>query len=118
MSREFGSYTAGYFHQQIETAANDCLAGRDQLTKLWGEFLREFQPIAYAISSSEECDSGPEYPIMETMQHLPAMIKRMDNIEQFMNTYKRVAEEAVKKQALAKCHKQAVCNAKEFDKKG
>ena len=96
MSREFGSYISGYFHQQIEQGAKDCLAGRDDITKLWGEFLEAFYPIAYAIASSEESDSGPDYPIIETMHQLPELKRKLDAIAEFIEPFSRVAEEAVR----------------------
>lgn len=42
MSREFGSYVNGYFHSQMEQAAEDCKNGDYPLTKVWGNFLKEF----------------------------------------------------------------------------
>ncbi len=75
MSREFGSYETGYFHYQMSNATSDCLGGSDELTRLWGKFFAEFEPIAYAIASSEAGDSGPA-------------------IEAYVNTYERVAEHA------------------------
>lgn len=97
MSREFGSYNGGYFHQQIDNCANDALAGRDELTRLWGQFLAEFSPIAYSIASSEACDSGEDDTIIETIARLSALQKRLYDVEKYVESYKRVAEEAVRK---------------------
>jgi hypothetical protein len=97
MSREFGSYTAGYFHDQIRQGAEDCLGGRDELTRLWGEFLREFAEIARAISGAEECDNGPEYPIEETISRLPALRRHLRAIETYVDPFKRIAEDAVRR---------------------
>lgn len=97
MSREFGSYHAGYFHYQMETAADDCLSGHDELTRLWGAFLREFAHVAYAIASSEANDSGPDYPIFETMERLPELKRRLAAIEAYTAPYRAVAEAAVRR---------------------
>ena|ERR1019366_2997536 len=99
MSREFGSYESGYFHTQIETAAQDCLNGKDPLTKLYGEFLKEFSEIAYQISNSEAFDSGPEYPILATIERIGLLKSRLNDIEYFIEPYKRIAENAVRELA-------------------
>jgi hypothetical protein len=88
MSREFGSCESGYFHYQIETAAFDCKQGRDALTRMWGLFLGEFVPVAYAISTSEARDAGPDFAIVTTKKHLAAMRHRLDNIEKYLSLLK------------------------------
>lgn len=98
MSREFGEYySGGYFHDKISYAAEDCKEGRDQLTRLWGEFLEEFKDVAYQISNSEAADSGPDAPISETIMKMPALKRKLDAIEGFILPYQRVAQEAVRK---------------------
>ncbi len=97
MSREFGDTIGGFFHNKIGYAADDCQTGRDKLTQLWGEFLREFEEVAYAISTSEACDSGPDYPIFETLERLPALERKLANVKSYVEPYRRVAEEAVRK---------------------
>jgi hypothetical protein len=95
MSREFGSHNAGYFHQQIESAAEDCLKGKDDLTKLWGEFLKEFSHVAYAISTSEACDSGPDYPIIETIRRWEGLAQRFHRVAEYIHPFHKVMEEAI-----------------------
>lgn len=102
MSGEFGNYLGGYFHNKIQSAAGDALGGHDPLTKLWGEFLKEFEDIAHSISYSEACDSGPDDTIWETIQRLPELKRRLANIEKFIEPYKRVSEEAVRAYAEKK----------------
>lgn len=97
MSREFGDTLGGFFHDKIRYAAEDCRTGRDPLTKLWGEFLMEFSEVAYAISTSEACDSGPDFPIFQTLQSLPNLERKLADIRSFVEPYKRVAEQAVRK---------------------
>lgn len=96
MSREFGTYNSGYFHDKIRDCANDCREGRDPLTKLWGEFLDEFYDVAYAISTSEACDSGPYDPILVNLNKLKTLQGKFDRIQLFLEDYKKVAYEAVR----------------------
>jgi hypothetical protein len=99
MSREFGSYTSGYFHEKIESCASDAKCGRDFLTRLWGRLLGELYHVAYAVSTSEACDSGPDYPIMESILRMPELKKSLDEIDQYLEPYRRVAENAVREAA-------------------
>ena len=96
MSREFGSYSAGYFHYQMETAAEDCKSGNDELTRLWGEFFEEFKHIAYAIASSEAGDSGADFPIYETMRNLPSIKDKIAKIEEYIQPFEAVAKRAIR----------------------
>ena len=95
MSREFGSYVSGYFHDQIEVAADDCLSGSDELTRLWGDFLKEFSYIAYYISTSEAHDGEPHLPILATIEKMDILEKKLSGINSFIDPYKKVAEKAV-----------------------
>ncbi len=96
MSREFGSDASGYFHQQMQNAADDCLDGRDKLTKLWGAFFKEFYDVAYAISTSEAGDSGPDFPILETIKKLPALKDKFNQIENYCSVFDDVAQKAIR----------------------
>lgn len=95
MSREFGSYTSGYFHTQIRTAAEDCLGGGDKLTQLWGGVLRAFSEVAYAIASSEAGDSGPDFPIWRTITDMPGILAAIHDVQQYVEKYEKVAHLAV-----------------------
>lgn len=97
MSREFGSYNGGFFHEQIEQAADDCLAGIDKTTQLWGAFLKEFYDVAYAISTSEAGDSGEYFPIMKTIEKMPILTKKLNDVFAHVEIYNQVAREAVRK---------------------
>ncbi len=88
MSREFGSYCNGYFHDQIRYAADDCLRGRDDLTRLWGRFIEDFTGIAYQIASSEAGDSEPDATIIQTILDLPRLRDRLVDIENFCKPFK------------------------------
>jgi len=97
MSREFGEYQHGYFHDKIRSAAEDCRTESDnKLTHLYGELLEELYKIAYQISNFEACDSGFYAPVQETMQRMPALKAKLREIEEFVATYKDVADNAVR----------------------
>ena len=97
MSREFGNlYNGGYFHDEIRHAAEDCATGRDQLTKLWGEFLEEFYNIAYQISNSEASDSGPYAPIIESINRMESLKAALDKINEYLDPFRDVMAEAVR----------------------
>jgi hypothetical protein len=81
VSREFGSYEPGYFHYQIDLAAQDCRGGHDEMTRLWGEFLAVFRDVSYAIASSEAGDSSESFTVKETIKAMPKMREALDQIE-------------------------------------
>ena len=97
MSREFGEYhNGGYFHEEIKNAADDCATGRDELTKLWGKFLDEFYHIAYQISNSEACDSGPYAPIIESINRMESLKDCLSKIDTYLDPFRDVMAEAVR----------------------
>jgi hypothetical protein len=102
MSREFGSYSRGYFHYQIETAAADCAEGDDELTRLWGAVLNAFAPVANAISSSEANDAGAYLPIMRTLQCMPAIKDALRDIDAYCSPFAEIAGAAVSQALQAK----------------
>lgn len=95
MSREFGSYQSGYFHNQIESGADDCLDGQGELTRLWGKFLQDFYPVAYAISSYEACDSDASFPISENIKHIGTLREDLRAISDYLAPFESIAREAV-----------------------
>jgi hypothetical protein len=97
MSREFGDCIGGYFHDKISNAAEDATNGRLEITRKWGEFLKVFYEVAYAISSAEACDSGEYDPIMVSIAKIPALQREMAMISYYLITYENVMEEAVRK---------------------
>lgn len=101
MSREFGSYENGYFHDQLYRGASDCLNGREEITRKWGAVLMAMEQIAVAISSAEACDSCVDYPILQSMADLPNVCNALKDVEDYLKPFKRVAEEAVRKHASA-----------------
>lgn len=97
MSREFGSYTSGYFDTQIETAAYDCLGGHYEHTRLWGEFLKEFSEVAYGIASAEAYDWSEGGAVIRSIRHFPAIRQALKDIEEYLKPFQDVADEAVRK---------------------
>lgn len=95
MSGEFGSCDRGYFHVQIAQAAEDCLQGRDTLTKLWGEFLKEFAPIAGDISYSEASDCSEAHAILENIKRKGALKNRLLDIEKYLSLFEEVSGKAI-----------------------
>ena len=98
MSREFGSYSSGYFHMQMENAADDCERGGHEITRRWGKVLRAFVPIAYAIANVEAADSGEDDPIMESIRQWEELQRAMDDVRDYLYPFKRVMEEAVREE--------------------
>lgn len=102
MSGEFGSYSSGYFDTQISYAIEDLAGGRDALSREWSKFFHAFLPIAHAICRSEACDSGPSYPIMETIGQMPRLKQVLDDIDKHVRVYKEVADAAVREAEKAR----------------
>lgn len=104
MSREFGSYRSGYFHDQIKTCAEDAMAGRCEITRRWGAFLNALYPIAYSISSAEECDSDEYDPVMRSIEHIDSIRTALEDIQTYLRPFKDVADGAVRKALMeAQC---------------
>lgn len=97
MSGEFGSYNEGYFHSQMEYAADDCLGGSYEITKKWGEFLNEFRDVATAISWAEACDTGESHAIIESMKKIELLEQKLRDIKQYLRPFKDVAEKLTQK---------------------
>jgi hypothetical protein len=97
MSREFGSYGSGYLHEQIDTAANDLANGREETTRAWAGFMRVFHDVAYAVCSSEACDSSESRSIMASIDAIPRLRAELDKIESRLRPFKDCMEDAVKK---------------------
>ena len=96
MSGEFGSYTGGYVHDQIDYAADDCQASDEPMTRLLGDILRALHPIARGVCWHEAADSGPEAPVMAAMEALPAVRAAVRAMEKHVEPYRRVAERAIR----------------------
>jgi len=97
MSREFGDYhMGGFFHQKIQNAADDLKGARCEISKQYIPLLEELYQIAWAISSAEECDSGEDRPIFESINRLPRLKAIISDIEDYVEPYKRVAAVAVR----------------------
>lgn len=98
MSREFGSFHGGYFHQKIYEAAEDLRnEAREEFHKEFIDVLGDFYNIAYAISSVEACDASSERSVSEAIIWVPRMIERLKTIDNKLEVYRRLQNEAVKK---------------------
>lgn len=100
MSREFGDYAGGmYMHAYVDSAADDCAGGRGPVTALLGGILRTLYPLAYAVSSHEACDSGPDRPLFAAIEGLPEIKRAVAALEAHVEPYRLVAEAAVREAA-------------------
>lgn len=99
MSREFGSYAVGYFHQQIDNAADDLAGARYPSTRAWAEFFRAFYPVAYAIASAEAADAREGESIIAALRQTPALERALEKVNEFLAPYREVAESAVNRVA-------------------
>lgn len=96
MSREFGTYGGGYFHERMNDAADDLAGGNDGISKAWAKFFDEFRYVAYSIATSEAGDSAEYAPILETIRRMPALQKALDDVANYVQPFKDVAEYAVR----------------------
>lgn len=95
MSGEFGRHESGYFHTQMEAAAEDLRGGRFEITRAWAQFFENFKVIADAISYAEAGDSGQHWPIMETMARMQVLKNSLIAVEEYVEPFKDVAQQAV-----------------------
>lgn len=98
MSREFGDehyYSKGFMHERVRQAAEVCWGSRSELTQTFGQLLDELAEVAYAISTAEAGDSTEAYPILETIERLPLIRRRVDALDAFVANYRDVAKRAV-----------------------
>ena len=97
MSREFGDYIGGYFHEKIHGALEDLhVESKNEFHRKFIPLLKELYEVAYAISSVEACDSGQYRSILETINRLPAMRKALNEIDEAIRPYQDVIEEAIR----------------------
>lgn len=96
MSGEFGSYTNGYLHSQMECAADDLASGSQKTTRAWADLVVEIAKVSRAICWSEAGDSSESEAILKSIERLPAIRRCVDNLDSHFDTYKRVAEDAIK----------------------
>lgn len=85
MSREFGEYVGGYFHDKIESATQDLEDAHYSLHKKLIPVLESLYEIAYAISSVEAGDSGEERSIEAFKKHIPYMVLQLEGIDRQIN---------------------------------
>lgn len=95
MSGEFGTCGSGYFHTQIDNAADDLASGSEAMTRAWAPFFDAFRPVAKAICWVEASDSSPAHSIEETIARLPALKAALAQVEAFVEPYKVIARRAV-----------------------
>lgn len=81
MSREFGSYCAGYLWSQIQTAEADCAEGQYPLTRAFACVFSAIDPMTYALCSAEAGDSGEAEFAASVLRGLPNLRAQIDHIK-------------------------------------
>jgi hypothetical protein len=78
MSREFGEYIGGYFHDKINHALDDLKdSSHVELHKKLIPFFESLYKVAYQISNVEAGDSG-EYASKDALKkQIPVMIAQL-----------------------------------------
>lgn len=97
MSREFGDYGGGYFHDKIRLAAEDASSGEYEITRLWGKLLTDFYEVAYAIASAEARDASEGDAILESMEMLPQISRDLTAIDSYQKPFRDIARRAVQR---------------------
>lgn len=95
MSGEFGSYYQGYFHDQMQRAAEDCADGDCEITRLWGRVLAAFGPVAYDIANAEAGDSGEYAPIITSIKQMDAIKAALWEVKNYLYPFEQVMWRAV-----------------------
>lgn len=104
MSREFGDYGGGgYFHSKVESALNDLKEeSRDEFHRKFIPLFEELYLISYAIASVEAGDSCIDRSIFQTMESIPKMERWIEKMNQDLEVYRRVAQEAIRNRSMRK----------------
>jgi hypothetical protein len=80
MSREFGEYIGGYFHDKIDNATDDLRHANFELHKKLVPFFEALYKVSYQICNVEAGDSG-EYASKDALkEHIPRMIEELQAI--------------------------------------
>lgn len=84
MSGEFGGFNyTGYIDTVIKTIADECRYGdREQLTQLFGMFLKHVAKAAEDIAYLEAGDTGVESAARALKLHVPQMIAALDRLHE------------------------------------
>lgn len=96
MSGEFGEYQYGYFHNKIESAAEDALTSKSELVKLWGKILEDISVVAKTISYYEAGDSSFAEPVFQTAVCLPKIKDKLKEIDRLMADYNDIMRKAIR----------------------
>jgi hypothetical protein len=82
MSREFGEYIGGYFHDKINHAMDDLKhSSHIELHKKLIPFFKSLHKIAYEISNVEAGDSGEDASINAMKKEIPIMITELKKLQ-------------------------------------
>lgn len=85
MSREFGEYVGGYFHDKIKSAKKDLELANFGLHRKLVPVFESLYNIAHVISSVEAGNSG-EYDSREALiVNIPVMLKQLEDLNKKLN---------------------------------
>jgi hypothetical protein len=86
MSREFGEYIGGYFHDKINHALDDLKdSSHVELHKKLIPFFESLHKVAYQISNVEAGDSGEDTSREALKKQIPVMIAQLEKLQKEIN---------------------------------
>ena len=82
MSREFGEYIGGYFHDKINYAMEDLKdSSHVELHKKLIPFFESLYKVSYQISNVEAGDSGEYASVAALKEQIPVMISELEKLQ-------------------------------------
>ena len=82
MSREFGEYIGGYFHDKINHAMDDLKdSSHVELHKKLIPFFESLYKVSYQISTVEAGDSGKHASVAALKEQIPVMISELEKLQ-------------------------------------
>ena len=86
MSREFGEYIGGYFHDKINHAMDDLKDNSHvELHKKLIPFFESLYKVAYQISNVEAGDSREDTSREALKKQIPVMIAQLEKLQKEIN---------------------------------
>ena len=86
MSREFGEYIGGYFHDKINHAMDDLKeCSHVELHKKLIPFFESLYKVAYQISNVEAGDSREDASREALKKQIPVMVAQLEKLQKEIN---------------------------------
>lgn len=96
MSGEFCGAGNGYFHWYVKDAADEHKGGTYEITRLVGGLLEHLAPVLRAAAYAEACDTGSDYLIEETIQHVEPMRLALLALDGYVSPFRSLMERAAR----------------------